>query len=79
MNLAEKIHKPVIICGEMSADERHRLARKFNNVTLASPAQCVRRPGLLAELAWQKWQDGKIDPAAGLAPIYLHVAGGLPA
>jgi tRNA threonylcarbamoyladenosine biosynthesis protein TsaB len=77
--LAEKIHKPVIVCGEMSADERHRLARKFKNVTLASPAQCVRRPGILAELAWQKWQAGKIDPAAALAPIYLHVAGGLPA
>jgi tRNA threonylcarbamoyladenosine biosynthesis protein TsaB len=76
--LAEQIHKPVIVCGEMSADERQRLARKFVNVTLASPAQCVRRPGILAELAWQKWQAGKIDSAAGLAPIYLHVAGGLP-
>ena len=78
-DLAEEIHKPVIVCGEMSTDERHRLARKFKNVTLASPAQCVRRPGILAELAWQKWQAGQIDPAAGLAPIYLHVAGGLPA
>jgi tRNA threonylcarbamoyladenosine biosynthesis protein TsaB len=77
--LADKIHKPVILCGEMSADERHRLARKFKNVTLASPAQCVRRPGILAELAWQKWQAGNINPAAALAPIYLHVAGGLPA
>jgi tRNA threonylcarbamoyladenosine biosynthesis protein TsaB len=77
--LAEKIHKPVIVCGEMSIDERHRLARRFKNVTLASPAQCVRRPGILAELAWQKWQAGKIDPAAALAPIYLHVAGGPPA
>ncbi|MGA2491006.1 MAG: tRNA (adenosine(37)-N6)-threonylcarbamoyltransferase complex dimerization subunit type 1 TsaB [Anaerolineales bacterium] len=77
--MAEEIHKPVIVCGEMSTDERHRLARKFKNVTLASPAQCVRRPGILAELAWQKWQAGKIDPAASLAPIYLHAAGGLPA
>jgi tRNA threonylcarbamoyladenosine biosynthesis protein TsaB len=63
----------------MSADERQRLMRKFKNVTLASPAQCVRRPGILAELAWQKWQAGKTDPAATLAPIYIHVAGGLPA
>jgi len=77
--LAEKIHKPVIICGELSADERQRLARKFRNVSLASPAQCVRRPGVLAELAWQKWQAGKTDPVAALAPIYLHVAGGPPA
>jgi tRNA threonylcarbamoyladenosine biosynthesis protein TsaB len=77
--LAEKIHKPVIVCGELSADERQRLARKFRNVSLASPAQCVRRPGILAELAWQKWQAGKTDPVAALAPIYLHVAGGPPA
>ena len=77
--LAEQIHKPVIVCGEMSADERSRLMRKFKNVTLASPAQCVRRPGILAEMAWQKWQAGKTDPAATLAPIYIHVAGGLPA
>jgi len=77
--LAEKIHKPVIVCGELSADERQRLARKFRNVRLASPAQCVRRPGILAELAWRKWQAGKTDPVAALAPIYLHVAGGLPA
>ncbi len=77
--LLEMIHKPVIISGEMSANERHRLARKFKNVTLASPTQCVRRPGILAELAWQKWQAGKIDQAATLAPIYLHTAGGLPA
>ena len=77
--LAEKIHKPVIVCGELSADERQRLARKYKNVSLATPAQCVRRPGLLAELAWQKWQAGKTDPVAALAPIYLHVAGGPPA
>jgi tRNA threonylcarbamoyladenosine biosynthesis protein TsaB len=77
--LAEKIHKPVLVCGELSADDRQRLARKFKNVILASPAQCVRRPAILAELAWQKWQAGKVDAAASLAPIYLHVAGGLPA
>jgi tRNA threonylcarbamoyladenosine biosynthesis protein TsaB len=77
--LAEKIHKPVIVCGELSGDDRQRLARKFKNVTLASPAQCVRRPAILAELAWLKWQAGKVDAAASLAPIYLHVAGGLPA
>jgi tRNA threonylcarbamoyladenosine biosynthesis protein TsaB len=77
--LAEKIHSPVIVCGEMSAHERQRLARKFKNVALASPAQCVRRPGILAELAWKKWQAGETNPAAALAPIYLHAAGGPPA
>ncbi len=77
--LEQKIRKPVIICGELTAEDRHRLARKFKNVILASPAQCVRRPGVLAEVAWQRWQAGQVDAAASLAPIYLHVAGGLPA
>ncbi len=77
--LAEKIHKPVIVCGELNAAERRRLMRKIRNVTLASPAQCVRRPGLLAELAWQKWKAGETDAAASLAPIYLRTAGGSPA
>jgi tRNA threonylcarbamoyladenosine biosynthesis protein TsaB len=77
--LEEKIHQPVIICGELTAEDRQCLARKFKNVMLASPAQCVRRPGVLAEIAWNRWQAGKIDAAASLAPIYLHVAGGLPA
>jgi tRNA threonylcarbamoyladenosine biosynthesis protein TsaB len=77
--LEKQIHKPVIICGELSAEDRQQLARKFKNVVLASPAQCVRRPGILAEIAWNHWQAGKIDAAASLAPIYLHVAGGLPA
>jgi tRNA threonylcarbamoyladenosine biosynthesis protein TsaB len=69
----------VLICGELTADDRLRLRRKFKNVMLASPAQCVRRPGILAEIAWQRWQAGRVDAAATLAPIYLHVAGGLPA
>jgi len=77
--LSEKIRKPTLVCGELNEDERHRLGRKFKNVSIASPAQCVRRPGLLAELAWTRWQAGKIDSPAALAPIYLHVAGGPPA
>jgi len=67
--LAESIRKPTIVCGELSADERQRLARKRVNVLLASPAACVRRPAVLAELAWERWQAGAQDDAASLAPI----------
>lgn len=77
--LEAQIRKPVIICGEMTADDRQQLARRFKKVILASPAQCVRRPAILAEIAWQRWKSGHIDAPASLAPIYLHVAGGLPA
>jgi tRNA threonylcarbamoyladenosine biosynthesis protein TsaB len=77
--LSRRIRQRTWVCGELTASERARLARKFKNVLLASPAQCVRHPGILAELAWEKWQADEIDPTATLAPIYLHLAGGLPA
>lgn len=76
--LAESINKPTIVCGELTADERQRLARKRVNVLLASPAACVRRPAVLAELAWERWQAGIKDDAASLAPIYLHVGDPIP-
>lgn len=74
--LAESIHHPTLIVGELNAEERQRLVRKRRNIQLASPAQSVRRPALLAELAWARWQSGSVDDAASLAPIYLHVEGG---
>ncbi len=76
--LADSIHKPAIVCGELTADERQRLARKRVNVVLPSPAACVRRPAVLAEMAWERWQAGAQDDAATLAPIYLHVADPIP-
>jgi tRNA threonylcarbamoyladenosine biosynthesis protein TsaB len=76
--LAESIQKPTIVCGELTADERQRLARKRVNVILPSPAACVRRPAVLGELAWGRWQAGALDDAVSLAPIYLHVAEPIP-
>ena len=71
--LAGSIERATLVCGEMSADER-RLFAANEQVTLPSPAQSVRRPGLLAELAYLRWQAGESDNVAALAPIYLHVA-----
>ncbi len=76
--LSRKIKSPTIVCGELTGDERQRLARKRINVQLASPAQSVRRPALLAELAWKRWQSGASDDPAALAPIYLHLANPIP-
>jgi tRNA threonylcarbamoyladenosine biosynthesis protein TsaB len=76
--LTESIQKPTIVCGELTADERQRLSRKRVNVLLPSPAACVRRPAVLAEMAWERWQAGSQDDAATLAPIYLHVADPIP-
>lgn len=73
--LADEIENPTYVAGEFTSDERARLVRKRVNVLLASPVKCVRRPSILAELAWTRWQENQVDDAAALAPIYLHVAG----
>ena len=73
--LADEIESPTYVAGELSSEDRSRLARKRVNVLLASPVYCVRRPSILAELAWARWQKNDVDDAATLAPVYLHVAG----
>ncbi|NPA92846.1 MAG: tRNA (adenosine(37)-N6)-threonylcarbamoyltransferase complex dimerization subunit type 1 TsaB [Chloroflexi bacterium] len=78
-DLNARIRKPTVVCGEMSAEERSRLARKYKTVRLPSPAMCARRPAYLAELAWQRWKQGQTDSPASLAPIYLHTGTPIPA
>jgi tRNA threonylcarbamoyladenosine biosynthesis protein TsaB len=75
--LVNEVKSPVMICGELTAEERQTLAQTAD-VHLVSPAQSVRRPAVLAELAWTRWQAGKVDDQATLAPIYLHVAEPIP-
>ena len=71
-SLIYEIRSPSIVCGEFSGEDRERLARDEVNVKLVSPAQAVRRPAVLAELAWVRWQNGEVDDPASLAPVYLH-------
>jgi tRNA threonylcarbamoyladenosine biosynthesis protein TsaB len=59
---------PTIICGEIG-EMRGQLQRQ-KYVTLASPAECLRRPSFLAELAHDRLGDPGSETAA-LAPIYL--------
>jgi tRNA threonylcarbamoyladenosine biosynthesis protein TsaB len=77
--LIDEIKSPSILCGEFTAEDRERLAKENVNIRLASPAQSVRRPAVLAELAWARWQAGHVDDEAALAPIYLHTAEPIPA
>lgn len=73
--LAEQIESPTYIAGELSAEDRNRLSHKKSNAILAAPINSVRRPSILADLAWARWQKNDVDNAAALAPIYLHVEG----
>lgn len=77
--LEESINKPTIVCGELYEEERRILGRKYKNAELASPAQCVRRPAILAELAWARWQARDTDGIQGLSPIYLQTNEAVPA
>ena len=77
-DLADSIDKPTLVAGELTAAERQRLARKKVNVVLAPPHLCVRRPSILASLAWTRWHDGQLDEAASLAPIYLQLPQPMP-
>jgi tRNA threonylcarbamoyladenosine biosynthesis protein TsaB len=77
-DLAADIKLPTYIVGELTADERQTLARKWKNAHLATPAQCLRRPAVLAEMAWNRWQTGVVDDVISLAPIYLHINEAIP-
>lgn len=75
--VAAEVTSPTLLTGELTAAERQLLS-KNENITLASPASATRRPGILAELAFRRWQAGQTDPAASLAPIYLHIGEPIP-
>lgn len=76
--LSQQITRPTLVCGELTAEERQYLGRKWKNAILATPAQSVRRPSFLAELAWQRYHQGQVDDPVSLAPIYIHMGEPIP-
>lgn len=69
--LAQQIRQPTWVCGELSSEERQILSSN-PEVRLASPLECLRRPAVLAQMGWVRWQAGQVDDAAALVPLYLH-------
>ena len=69
--------QPTFVTGEISDAERQHLINN-KKITLLSPSLSTRRPAILAELAWVRWQAGQIDSAVGLSPIYLHIGEVIP-
>lgn len=76
--LEQKIHKPTIICGELDTEDRQTLARRWKKVILTSPADSVRRPAILAQLAWKRWLNMDVDDIVTISPIYLHYKDPIP-
>ncbi len=77
--LEQEIKSPTLVAGELSADDRQTLERRWKNVHVVDPALSLRRAGYLAELGWAALQSGRREDPVSLAPIYLHVAGEIPA
>jgi tRNA threonylcarbamoyladenosine biosynthesis protein TsaB len=73
-----RIQQPTLVGGELTAEARQVLSRRRKVIHLVSPAHSLRRPAVLAELAWHRFQANQTDEVISLAPIYLHVAGSIP-
>lgn len=75
------IQEDACVTGELDADLRAALRRGANgySLLLVPPAQAARRPALLAELAWARWQANRTDDLHSLAPLYLHYGEPTPA
>jgi tRNA threonylcarbamoyladenosine biosynthesis protein TsaB len=62
----------VLFCGDTEADVQAALRELLGaRAIFPTPASSIRRPGYLAELAWQRLQAGDTDDVAALEPIYL--------
>jgi DNA-directed RNA polymerase subunit RPC12/RpoP len=73
--LEERVSSPTLICGEIDAEDRRTLERRWRNALVVSPAANVRRPAYLAEMAWVRLAAGEVDDPVSLAPIYVHTLG----
>lgn len=74
-DLCAEVQGRVLFCGEIDEEGMTFLRERLGwMVTIASPASSLRRAGYLAELAWQRLQQGDTDDPVTLAPIYLPVS-----
>ena len=78
IRFADSSTSPVYVAGEMGAEERRIMGRKWKTSQLAPASACLRRPSVLAELAWDKLQVGHADDPVSLSPIYVHTLSNIP-
>jgi tRNA threonylcarbamoyladenosine biosynthesis protein TsaB len=75
--LVALVDSSTLIAGEIDTEGRTTLDSSIiaSQVTVASPAWSLRRAGFLAQLAWQRWQQDRIDQSLTAIPLYLHQPG----
>jgi tRNA threonylcarbamoyladenosine biosynthesis protein TsaB len=70
---AVRIAEPAFVSGELDARARTALAAN-RRVRLAEPAEGLRRPSFLAEIAWERMREERTEAPDGLELIYLDEA-----
>jgi len=70
--LESSITKPTLIAGELSADEKKIVSRRWRNAILLEAHENIRRPSILATIAQAKMNAGDVSDTAAIAPIYVR-------
>ncbi len=72
--LCAQIDQPTIFVGELDGAAIAAIEQQLGRLAnIAPPATSLRRAGYLAELAWQRAQQGEPDNLATLQAIYLQL------
>jgi tRNA threonylcarbamoyladenosine biosynthesis protein TsaB len=66
--------EPALVSGEVDDELADRLltGSEDQEVYVTSLSSSLRRAGYLAELAWERLQEGETDDLDSLSPIYAH-------
>jgi tRNA threonylcarbamoyladenosine biosynthesis protein TsaB len=64
---------PCIVVGELT-DEQVRVVNVRPGVRVPARSSRMRRASALAELAWARYLDNRLDDAVELEPMYVHAA-----
>lgn len=73
--ICSEVEERTLFCGDLDEPTRHQIQTLLGDRALfPSPAASLRRPGFLAELAWQRLHHGEHDDMIALEPIYLGEA-----
>ncbi|NJK81014.1 MAG: tRNA (adenosine(37)-N6)-threonylcarbamoyltransferase complex dimerization subunit type 1 TsaB [Chloroflexaceae bacterium] len=71
-DLSATITDTTLFCGDIDSEVTEHLQQALGQrAHFPSAAANLRRPGFLAELAWQRWQAGDLDAPGQLEPLYL--------
>lgn len=70
--ICASIGDKALFCGDITPSVQEQLHGALGErARFPQLAANLRRPGYLAELAWQRFTDGHVDDVATLEPIYL--------